>query len=107
MLGLLATPLVVAGLVALARRREFAGVAFALLVGLSWIGFVVQLVRFPQAGGDPIKSSYMLYLAPVVAIAALAAGEWLWQRGRAWRVALVAWPALYALSYAGFLVTSW
>ena len=106
-LGLLATPLVIAGLVVLARRREFAGVALALLVGLSWIGFVVQLVRFPQAGGDPIKSSYMLYLAPVFAIAALAAGDWLWRRGRAWRVALVAWPALYALSYAGFLLTSW
>lgn len=106
-LGLAATPALLAGLVLLARRRGFLGTAAPLLVTLSWLLFVVQLVRFPQEGGDPIKSSYMLYLAPVFALAAVVAAVELWRKGGAWRTAVGAWFGLYALSYAGFLLTSW
>lgn len=95
-LGLLFTPVAIAGIVLLRRQR-----ALALLVLVSWIGLVVQLVRFPQAGGDPIKASYMLYLAPVFAVAAVEAGR------RLPRPAVLAWAALYGVSYAGFLATSW
>jgi 4-amino-4-deoxy-L-arabinose transferase-like glycosyltransferase len=75
--------------------------ALLAVVAVTWVGFVVQLVRFPQEGGDPIKSSYMLYLAPVFAVAAVEAGR------RLPRPLVLAWGALYGLSYAGFLATSW
>ena len=75
--------------------------ALLAVVAVTWVGFVVQLVRFPQEGGDPIKSSYMLYLAPVFAVAAVEAGR------RLPRPLVLAWGALYALSYAGFVATSW
>ena len=118
-LGLLFAPLALAGLagfgVASGRRLargspeegDFAHAAFLLLAAASWVAFVVTLVRFPQEGGDPIKSSYMLYLAPVFALSALGAARRLWERGRAWRAVLAAWAALYAASYAGFLVTAY
>lgn len=118
-LGLFFAPLTLAGLagfgVASARRLargspkegDFAPAAFLLLAAASWIAFVITLVRFPQEGGDPIKSSYMLYLAPVFALSALAAAKHVWERSRAWRVAVVAWAVLYAASYAGFLVTAY
>jgi 4-amino-4-deoxy-L-arabinose transferase-like glycosyltransferase len=119
LLGLLATPLALGGLLwfgaaGLARvlrggasQRDAAFAAFLVLAGLTWAAFVVQLIRFPQAGGDPIKASYMLFLAPVFAISGLAAARRLWLRGRAWRWALAGWVALYAVSYLGFLATSW
>jgi len=118
-LGLLATPLALGGLLAFggagaarmlrgrATQREAGFAAFLILAAVAWVAFVVQLVRFPQAGGDPIKASYMLFLAPVFAISGLAAARWLWRRGRGWRWALSAWVVLYAVSYAGFLATSW
>jgi hypothetical protein len=118
-LGLLATPLALGGLLAfggagVARvlrgsrdRRDVAFAAFLVLAAVTWAAFLVQLIRFPQQGGDPIKSSYMLYLAPVFAVSGLAAARWLWARGRGWRPLLAAWAALYAVSYLGFLATSW
>jgi 4-amino-4-deoxy-L-arabinose transferase-like glycosyltransferase len=97
---------------ALARGRPVAGAPFAwatalVLASLTWVAFVVTLVRFPQAEGDPIKSSYMLFLAPVWALVAVRGGHALWERGGLWRVAVAAWTLLYACSYAGFLATSW
>jgi 4-amino-4-deoxy-L-arabinose transferase-like glycosyltransferase len=118
-LGLLLTPLALGGLLAfgvpalsrLARargdRRDVVFGTFLVLAAVTWAAFLVQLIRFPQQGGDPIKSSYMLFLAPVFAISGLAAARWLWRRGRGWRWALAAWAGLYAVSYAGFLATSW
>lgn len=118
-LGLLGTPLALGGLLAFGwagivrllrggwGRRELVFGTFLVLTTVTWAAFLVQLIRFPQQGGDPIKASYMLYLAPVLAISGLAAGRWLWPRGRGWRVALVAWCGLYAVSYLGFLATSW
>ena len=101
-LGLVFSVVALAGLFLLPRRPVLLAV-----VAVSWAAFVVQLIRFPQAGGDPIKASYLLYLAPVFAAAAVAAAGKLWARGSAWRAGLAAWAALYALSYAGFLATSW
>lgn len=73
---------------------------------LTWIALVVTLIRYPQAEGDPIKSSYMLFLAPAFALAGSAFAERMWRRHRAARLALAAWSILYALSYAGFVATS-
>jgi hypothetical protein len=118
-LGLVLTPLALGGLVAfggagavrLWQRRgrppDFAYAAFLLLAAVSWAGFVVNLVRFPQAGGDPIKSSYMLYLAPVFAICGVAAADNLWRRALGWRVALASLGALCLASYVGYLVTAY
>jgi len=93
------------------RRGREAGDAlpatFALLTIASWAAFVATLVRYPQAGGDPIKASYLLFLAPAAAVFGVAYGERLWRRARGWRVALVAWALLYAISYAGVLVTTY
>ncbi|HEV8250898.1 MAG TPA: glycosyltransferase family 39 protein [Gaiellaceae bacterium] len=101
-LGFAFSVVALAGLLMLPRRPVLLSV-----VVVSWLAFVVQLVRFPQAGGDPIKASYLLYLAPVFAAAAAAAGARLWARSRNWRALIVGWSVLYALSYAGFLATSW
>jgi hypothetical protein len=44
--------------------------------------------------------------APVFVIFGLRTAEWLWQRGRPPRIGLLAWAALYAVSYAAFLATA-
>jgi hypothetical protein len=118
-LGLVATPVALGGLFVLgggglsrvlrqrATQRDAVLAACFVLAVLTWVAFIAQLIRFPQAGGDPIKASYMLFLSPVFALFGLAAGRVLWRRGRSWRVGLGAWTALYALSYVGFLLTSW
>jgi 4-amino-4-deoxy-L-arabinose transferase-like glycosyltransferase len=80
---------------------------FAVVVVASWIAFVVQVTRFPQIGGDPIKSSYLLYLAPVFAVVTVVAGEPLCERGRVWRFGLAGAAAVYAASYIGFVATSY
>jgi 4-amino-4-deoxy-L-arabinose transferase-like glycosyltransferase len=90
-----------------AREIDAALSVFLVVVVASWIAFFVQVTRFPQVGGDPIKSSYMLYLAPVFAVGAVLAGARLWECGRAWRFALAGAAALYAASYVGFVVTSY
>jgi 4-amino-4-deoxy-L-arabinose transferase-like glycosyltransferase len=95
-LGLAFSAVAIAGLWFLRRWPVLLGV-----VGVTWIGFVVQLIRFPQAGGDPIRSSYLLFLAPIFALAAVEAGR------RLPRPLVLAWGGLYAVSYAGFLATSW
>jgi hypothetical protein len=82
-------------------------VTFALLALAAWSAFVVTLVHYPQAGGDPIKASYLAFLAPVAAILGVAYGERLWRRAPAWRFALAAWAALYLISYAGVLATTY
>lgn len=98
--------LALVGIPALARRRPSAA-ALTVLFVLSWVGFVVTLVRFPQASGDPIKASYLLFVVPAAAIFAVAAAARLWRRGRASRVALVAVATLYAISYAAVLATTY
>jgi hypothetical protein len=89
------------------RRPGDLGWSTALVVAaVAWAAFVVTLLRFPQAEGDPIKSTYLLFLAPVFALGGVEAGRRLWRRAVGWRIALVAWCVLYAVSYAGFLATS-
>ena len=78
-----------------------------LLAALSWIAFVVTLVRYPQAEGDPVKASYMLYLVPLFALALVRAASTLWRRHKLWRIAIAAWVTLYAASFVGYLLTSW
>ena len=85
---------------------DYPAAAALVFAALAWAAYVATLVRFPQRDGDPIKSSYLAFLAPVFATAAVAAGAWLWRRGTGWRVAVVGWCVLYAVSYAGFLATS-
>jgi 4-amino-4-deoxy-L-arabinose transferase-like glycosyltransferase len=120
LLGLVADSIVLAGLLLLglpallrvARgRSRYDGDAplatLALLAVVAWVAFVATLVRYPQAGGDPIKASYLLFLAPAAAIFGVAYGDRLWRRSPWWRVALLGWSLLYALSYAGVLVTTY
>jgi len=95
-LGLVFSVAGLAGLWFLRRQPVLLGV-----VAVTWIGFVVELVRVPQTGGDAIKASYMLYLAPTFALAAVEAGRRLPRR------LVLGWSVLYAISYAGFLATSW
>lgn len=119
-LGFVAEALAIVGLAAfgggaLARvwrggdetARDVALAVGFLLATLAWIAFVVQLVRFPQGGGDPIKPSYLLFLAPVFAIGGLLSARWLWRRDRGWRPALLIFAGLCAVSYAGYLVTAY
>ena len=67
---------------------------------------MVTLVRFPQADGDSIKAHYLLFLAPAAALFAVCSGRWAWRRSPALRIALVAWLALYVLSYGTVVATS-
>ena len=79
----------------------------ALIVSvITWLAFVTTLVRFPQIEGDPIKSTYVLFLAPLFALGAVAAGRSLWGRSPAWRAALCTWVALYGASFAIHLATA-
>jgi 4-amino-4-deoxy-L-arabinose transferase-like glycosyltransferase len=95
-LGLAFSAVAILGLWFLRRWPVLLGV-----VAVTWIGFVVQLIRSPQAGGDPIKASYLLFLAPIFALGAVEGGR------RLPRPLVLIWAGLYAVSYAGFLATSW
>jgi hypothetical protein len=118
-LGLGGDALVLAGLFAwglpaarrAARGRATAGTdaPLAILSTLLLLGFaayVLTLVRFPQADGDPIKSHYLLFIAPAAAVFGTLAGVAVWRRGGVVRAAFTVWLALYALSYAALLATS-
>jgi hypothetical protein len=89
------------------RREEPVAATLAIVVVLSFVAYVATLVRFPQASGDPIKSSYLLFLAPAFALFGVAAGRRLWERGAAWRVALAAWSGLYCVSFGILLLTTY
>jgi 4-amino-4-deoxy-L-arabinose transferase-like glycosyltransferase len=80
--------------------------ALTTLFLLGWAGYVVTLVRFPQADGDPIQAHYLLFLAPVAAIFAVCAGRWAWLHSSCTRIALVLWLSLYVISFAAVLVTT-
>jgi 4-amino-4-deoxy-L-arabinose transferase-like glycosyltransferase len=76
--------------------------AFAVLTTLfllAWAAFIATLVRFPQREGDPIKAHYLLFLAPVSAVFAIAAGAAMWRRGSWRRPLLYAWLAAYSISW--------
>jgi hypothetical protein len=89
-----------------AVKRRTAGstdAALAVLTTLfllSWATFIATLVRFPQREGDPIKAHYLLFLAPVSAVFAVAAAIAMWQRGGWRRPLLYAWLAAYSVSWA-------
>jgi 4-amino-4-deoxy-L-arabinose transferase-like glycosyltransferase len=106
--------LVGAGIPALRRavRNPLVGRGDAVLAALTtlfllgWAAYIVTLVRFPQVDGDPIQAHYLLFLAPAAGVFAVCAGRWGWMRSRATRFTLVAWLALYAVSFAAVIVTS-
>jgi 4-amino-4-deoxy-L-arabinose transferase-like glycosyltransferase len=91
------------------RRAADADETLAILATLfvgSWAAFITMLIRFPQRGGDPIKVHYLLFLAPVSIVFAIASGRWLARCG-GWRRALVfAWVGVYAVSWALTLATA-
>ena len=89
-LGFLGDALALAGLAALAipaavraaRRRAARRAGWPTELGLgllacvalaAFAAFVVTVIRFPQRGGDPIKSSYLLFTAPCWAVFSVAA----------------------------------
>ncbi len=119
-LGFFGDALALAGLAALAipaglralRRRALTGaggpaelglglLAFVALAALA--AFVVTIVRFPQSGGDPIKSSYLLFTAPCWAIFSVAAWAEVRRRWRRVNALLVAVAVLFLVSYAAAL----
>jgi hypothetical protein len=94
-----------------ARRRELLPTdvplaALATLFVLAWVAFVATLVRFPQRDGDPIKVHYLLFLAPVSIVFAVASGTQLVRRGGWRRAALYAWLGLYAVSWTLTVATA-
>jgi hypothetical protein len=114
-LGFVADLLALGGLVALAvpaavrvlRRRSRAptDVGLGLLGTLavaSVAAFVVELIRFPQQYGDPIKSSYLLFTAPCWAVLTVAAWSALLRRRRL-ALVLTAVAGLYVVSYGADL----
>lgn len=114
-LGFLADVLALSGLFALAvpaavravrqRSRAPTDVGLGLLGTLaiaSFAAFVVELIRFPQQYGDPIKSSYLLFTAPCWAVLTVAAWTALLRRSRL-AVALAAVAGLYVASYGADL----
>jgi len=80
--------------------------ALTTLFLLGWAAYLVTLIRFPQAEGDPIQAHYLLFLAPAAAIFAVCAGRWAWLRSRLTRVCLAAWLVLYLVSFGAVIVTS-
>ena len=78
----------------------------ATLFVVSWVAFVTMLIRFPQKGGDPIKVHYLLFLAPVSIVFAIASGRWLARRGGWPRALLFGWLVAYAVSWALTLATA-
>jgi hypothetical protein len=87
------------------RRRQLlpADGAFAVLTTLfllSWAGFIATLVRFPQRDSDPVKTRYLLFIAPACAVFAIAAGALLARRGGWRRALLFAWVTAYSVSWA-------
>jgi hypothetical protein len=83
--------------------------AFAVLTTLfllAWAGFIGTLVRFPQRDSDPVKSRYLLFIAPACAVFAIAAGSALVRRGGWRRALLYAWVAVYSVSWALTIATA-
>jgi 4-amino-4-deoxy-L-arabinose transferase-like glycosyltransferase len=81
--------------------------ASTLLFVLGWAAYVVTLVRFPQADGDPIQAHYLLFLGPVAALFAVCSARWAWNRSAGTRALLVAWLALFLASFVALLVTTY
>ena len=117
-LGFVGDALAIGGLAALAvpaglrvirrgsRTPSDVGLGLLGLIALgAFVAFVVELIRFPQAYDDPIKSSYLLFTAPCWAIFSVAAWNAL-ARHRRLGVALVAVGGLYVASYATDLAAS-
>jgi 4-amino-4-deoxy-L-arabinose transferase-like glycosyltransferase len=101
----------VPALLRVARRRNVlpADGAFAVLTTLfllAWAGFIGTLVRFPQRDSDPVKSRYLLFIAPACAVFAIAAGSALVRRGGWRRALLYAWVAVYSVSWALTIATA-
>ncbi len=104
-LGGLAALAVPAAIRALRGSRTPANVGLGLLAVVAltaFAAFVVELVRFPQRYGDPIKSSYLLFTTPCWAIFSVAAWCSLRRRKRI-GAALAAVAALYVVSYGADL----
>jgi 4-amino-4-deoxy-L-arabinose transferase-like glycosyltransferase len=118
-LGFVADLLALCGLAAIAipaairafrgRSRAPADVGLALLAlvaVVAFAAFVVNVARFPQRDGDPIKSSYLLFTAPCWAAFSVAAWSGIRARRRRIHVLLVGAAAVYACSYAADLASA-
>lgn len=88
------------------RRQDAALTVLTALFVLSWAAFVEQLVRYPWRDGDTIKVHYLLYLAPVSIVFAVASGTALVRHGGRRRALLLGWVALYAVSWALTVATA-
>lgn len=97
-------------LIRTARRRpsstDGALTVLSTLFVVSWAAYVTTLIRFPQKGGDPIKVHYLLFLGPVSVALAIAGGVAFARPGGWRRALLLAWVAIYALSWTLTLATA-
>jgi len=107
-LGLVPTLLALVGLatmlVTALRRRAPALLAVTLLPLLGIFGYLYFTVSYPTADGDVLKASYMLTTAPAWALAFGYAFDWLSDRGRLIRAAVLLVTAGSALLSIPFLV---
>lgn len=88
------------------RERDRALTVLTTLFVLSWGAFVEQLVRFPWRDGATIKVHYLLFLAPVSVVFAIASGTALVRRGGGRRWAFLAWLAAYGVSWTLTVATA-
>jgi len=86
------------------RRRDAALATLLLSVGLLAVAFVAFLVRYPKQDGDNIKALYVLYAAPVLALAGAYALSRLAGRGRLGTALAAAVVVALAVPTAIFLV---
>ena len=115
-LGFFADALAIGGLTLLAlpafvrvlRRRDpdapDVGLALLALVAVvSFAGFVLMLLRFPQQYDDPIKSSYLLFTTPCWAIFSVAAWSWVHMHRKRLNAVLAVAAGLYVVTYGADL----
>lgn len=89
-----------------ARATDAPLAVLTTLFLLSWATFVATLVRFPQREGDPIKAHYLLFLAPVSAVFAIASAYALVKKGGRGKVLVLTWVAVYAVSWTLTFLTA-
>lgn len=105
-LGLVALPAVLRVFSGRGRGADPRWTLLATLAVVSFVAFVVELVRFPQAQGDPIKTSYLLFTVPCWAAFTVAAWERLRRRTPRIALALAGIGVLYIGSYTATLAAA-
>jgi hypothetical protein len=102
-LGVVAVPAALRVLRGRGREADARWTLLATLAIVSFVAFVIELVRFPQAQGDPIKTSYLLFTVPYWAAFTVAAWELLRRHAPRVALAMAGVGVLYVGSYTAML----